>query len=429
MFDHETGNAPHPGATTLAECRRALAGFVDRLDADVIGTAAADGDLTELAAIANLAHTATVLLSRRALESGRWRSAGDRSPAAHLARRLGTTVHAAEKLLATAGALDEVPRIEAEARTGGLSDRQLDAVAEAGAAAPEQQQALVGAARRESVVGLRRVCDAVKAAADDRTDEERQAESHRTRSLRASNHHDGSFRLEFRHTTTAGAELLSLLDPFREAAFKAARETGGREPADAIAADALLRMARAAHGAGGTDAQAKPGRHTKVIVRIDHAALRRGEVEPGETCEITGVGPLPVSAVRELMQDAFIAAVLTEGSEIRKVVHLGRQPTALQRTALEWRDATCAIDGCDATAHFEIDHTVEWSTTRHTTLDELARLCDHHHDLKTFDGWTLDVLDGRRVMRPPDPSREVDPAAGRRAKARRRRKRTTSHRR
>lgn len=60
----------------------------------------------------------------------------------------------------------------------------------------------------------------------------------------------------------------------------------------------------------------------KIIVRIDHSAFVR-HTEPGETCEIAGIGPVPVSVVEEWMDDAFIAAILTEGEDVTKVVHLG----------------------------------------------------------------------------------------------------------
>jgi hypothetical protein len=45
------------------------------------------------------------------------------------------------------------------------------------------------------------------------------------------------------------------------------------------------------------------------------------------------MGPVPVEQVRAWMTDAFLAAVLTNGTDITKVVHLGRRPTALQTTA------------------------------------------------------------------------------------------------
>ena len=42
------------------------------------------------------------------------------------------------------------------------------------------------------------------------------------------------------------------------------------------------------------------GADAKIIVRVDHTALLRGAVGPGELCEISGIGPIPVSVVRRL---------------------------------------------------------------------------------------------------------------------------------
>jgi hypothetical protein len=82
---------------------------------------------------------------------------------------------------------------------------------------------------------------------------------------------------------------------------------------------------------------------TKVIVLVDYQALRRGHTEPGETCEIAGVGPVPVATVRGLLGDSFGAAIVTDGVDVYTVAHLGRSATAHQRTALEARGYCCEV--------------------------------------------------------------------------------------
>ena len=108
-------------------------------------------------------------------------------------------------------------------------------------------------------------------------------------------------------------------------------------------------------------------------------------------CEIAGQGPIPVAdAWRMIDGDAFVAAVTTKGTEIDKVVHLGRKPTVLQKTALEWFSAgECSIEGCTAPARIEIDHVADWADTKITALPDLASPCGHHHDLKTHRGYTF----------------------------------------
>ena len=129
----------------------------------------------------------------------------------------------------------------------------------------------------------------------------------------------------------------------------------------------------------------------------------RGRVVEGEVCEIAGVGPVPVSVVRELCeQDAFLAAVITKGTDICSVTHLGRRHTALQVTALQWRDPECARLGCSNTVRLEIDHCEDWAKTHVTKVDTSARLCTDDHKLKTEKGWMLVEGTGKRRMVPPD---------------------------
>jgi hypothetical protein len=46
----------------------------------------------------------------------------------------------------------------------------------------------------------------------------------------------------------------------------------------------------------------------------------------------------------------------------------------------------------------------EWAASGHTTLDELACVCGHHHDLKTHNGYRFGPLgpNGKRRLIPPD---------------------------
>ncbi|MHB1535280.1 MAG: HNH endonuclease signature motif containing protein, partial [Acidimicrobiales bacterium] len=285
-------------------------------------------------------------------------------------------------------------------------------------------------------------------------DRERHDAIHRSRYLRTWTDRDGAGRLDARLTPEALAAFRAGLAPFERQAFDAARRGRERERSECYGADALIAMARAAgsRGASGGGASREgasgaassgppssgpspdgpspdepspdgpspdepspdysppddappsddgaPGPPAKVIAVVDHAALVRGYVEGDECCRIEGLGPVPVSSVRAMMGDSFLAAVVRDGVDIRSVVHLGRAPTALQRSALIVRDPTCVVPGCDQGAHLEYDHCPPWAQTRHTTLDELARLCAHHHHLKTYSGWTL-------AAPPPSPPRAI----------------------
>lgn len=160
-------------------------------------------------------------------------------------------------------------------------------------------------------------------------------------------------------------------------------------------------------GAGGRRANRKKARSVvaermKILVRVDHTALQRGEVAEGEVCEVVGIGPVPVESVREWIgQGAFVAALLTEGQDVKSVVHMGRSPTALQRTVLEWEQPECHVLGCPARDNLQVDHAEDWSRTRHTTLSELDRYCPDHHRMKTHDGYRLEPGRGKRRFLSP----------------------------
>jgi len=148
-----------------------------------------------------------------------------------------------------------------------------------------------------------------------------------------------------------------------------------------------------------------------IHVRVDYDALVRGHLEGGETCEVPGLGPIPIATTRALMADAIIIGILTRGVDVTRVAHLGRTPTAAQRRALETRDPTCVVPGCANRERLEIDHVTGWAVTRLTVLDDLARLCSWHHHLKTHCGYRLHGPPGHWRWQPPDPHTATGPTA------------------
>ena len=166
--------------------------------------------------------------------------------------------------------------------------------------------------------------------------------------------------------------------------------------------DADLQPAAAAGPVVDWELRGTRRRESKIIAVIDATALNRGRTEGGETCEIAGVGPVPVSAVRALVPDAFLSYVVKDGVDVRTVVHVGRQVTAHQRTALEARGYHCERPGCASRHLLEIDHISGWAITKTTRLDDLAWLCPHDHDLKTRYGFRIKGPPGRRRWLRPD---------------------------
>jgi hypothetical protein len=129
---------------------------------------------------------------------------------------------------------------------------------------------------------------------------------------------------------------------------------------------------------------------------------------------------------RRLLGESVLKLVITRGVDVVNVTHLGRAPTVAQRMALLWSSPGCCVTACARRAGIEHDHTEDWAATRHTVLGELRRLCDHHHDLKTHQGWafiaradgSIDCVAPEDPRHPkqasaragPDPPADADPS-------------------
>lgn len=159
------------------------------------------------------------------------------------------------------------------------------------------------------------------------------------------------------------------------------------------------------------------GSAIRVMIRVDLDALLRGVPLEGELCEIAGYGPVPVSVIEDLIatESPFIIGLLTKAQALTGVYHHGRHPNAYQRSALDFLHPTCAVEGCSSRAGLQYDHREDFSKTRITAFDLLDRLCRHHHDRKTRQGWALVEGRGKRpFVAPGDPRhpRHHTPPAG-----------------
>ncbi len=95
-----------------------------------------------------------------------------------------------------------------------------------------------------------------------------------------------------------------------------------------------------------------------VVIVCDLNAYRRGDAQAGEPCHIVDGGPIPVSLVRELAEDAFLKAVLHDGVNVQTVAHFGRHRPAALQTALDlgaapgFEGVTCT--DCDRKYHLAV---------------------------------------------------------------------------
>jgi len=350
--------------------------------------------------IERLASSAKTLLARRLEDTPEWERSGCLSPAEFVASKSGSSISAAKVTLATSDKVVGLPVVEQALRGGELSSPQAAAVADAAARAPREQRRLVTKAKKASLRELREECGRTKAAADP-SPEVTQQRIHSGRQVRTFTDAEGAWNLHARGTVADGARIEAALRPHVEDQFNTAREEGRREPLEAYTFDALVEaLDQPAAPAGGK----RENLRYLGLLRVDLEALQRDHVGDGEYCEITGIGPIPVSTARNLLGESILKLVITKGVDVLHVTHLGRGPTAAQLVALLWQNPLCIVEGCDRT-HREVDHREDWAKTKHTRLDELELPCDEHHDLKTHHGWALVEGTGKRPMVPPDDPR------------------------
>jgi Domain of unknown function (DUF222) len=330
------------------------------------------------------------LLARRVEETKVWREGGHRSAAHWVAEATGETVGAASRTLETARALEQLPDTDAAFRAGQLSDVQAAEITATALADPGAEADLLEAAGTTSVKGLRGRCREVRAGAeaDDRAWARR---VHVNRRAHEWTDPDGTYRLEARLAPDAGARFSASLKAHTDRVFCDARRAGRREPRAAYVADALVALA--------SEGPCKP---VEVRVTVDSAALTRGHTSSGERCEIAGVGPVPVTTARALLDDSSVAVLLRDGDEITAVSSPKRTIPIKLRRALEAMYPTCPVRRCANDQFLEIDHIVPLAEGGRTELSNLWRPCSPHHHLKTYFGWKVVRVDGELDLVPPD---------------------------
>ncbi len=373
--------------------------------------------LEAFADIEKLAAGGTLLAARRVETSKVWKRTGHRSAAAHVAEATGTGLGPAIHALEAARQLGSLPATEEAMRNGELSEAQVKEIAGAAILQPDSERELVEAAGKQPHSVLKLRCRRVKAAAQDQTDNYRAI--HKSRYLRNWTDDDGAVRFDARLTPDEGARLVAAVKAATDRLADQARRTGCTDPRKALAADALVGLATGRFGASGAGPAAAapaggprdvpPGPSVMVHVRVDHEALVRGHLEPGEICELPGIGPIPVEVARRLATDSILSVLVTDGVDVAAVAHAGRTIPASVRRALIERDPVCVVPGCGLREGLEIDHLVPFAEGGETSLANLVRLCHWHHYLKTHQGHRIEPSDhGWRWITPDsDPSGAV----------------------
>lgn len=329
------------------------------------------------------------LLAKRVAETGVWREGGHRSASHWLAEQSGVTVGVAQQAIQSARAMEELPATEAAFRSGDLSAMQAAEIAAAALEDPGAEAQLLETARTSSVKGLRDCARAVRAGAqlDDRAWAD---ELQRTRRAHEWSDPDGAYRVDARMAPDAGARFSAAWNAEIDRIFEEARRAGRHESRAAYAADALLALATAG-----------PSRTVEAKLIMDVAAIPRGHTEPGERCELAGIGPIPVAIATKLLTDASVSLLVRDGEELHSVGRPVRTISAKLRRELEAEYPVCGVKGCANDRFLEIDHVVPVCEGGQTFRKNTWRICPHHHFLKHHRCWVVIGEPGDWDLVPP----------------------------
>ncbi len=278
-------------------------------------------------------------------------------------------------------------------RSGELSLQQAAHVTAGAIKDPTSEQRLLRKAKRSGLRELREEKERVIAGVTDEVEARRVARAERHLRTWTSGY---ATHGRFSGPTEEVAKLLHALEPLERARFEHARRSGEHEAREAYRFDAMIDLATA------RSATEKQPPAEAARVRVDLAALLRGSTQPGETCEIPGVGPVPVAHAREVLSHGLLQLVITNGVDVQNVVSNTRHVPAALKIAIAERDQRCRVRGCDRTVGLHRHHTRPFSETHHTRYSELGTVCDqHHHLIHDCDHQIVDHGEGTWSLRAP----------------------------
>ena len=384
----------------------------------------------KLATLEMVSGPARARAASRAGECGAHRERGFAEVSDWMARATGSTTGSAKAALETAAALESLPEAKAALMAGELSFAQARELVRTEAAVPGSTAGLLDVAKRE---GLR----TLKEKARDRRVRAIDPEELHTRQHAAMHHRTWinalgnvayagelppEFGIPFRNVLDAETDRL-WLKAYQDAKWEAGQQDLADSATDsvsgsigvvgvanrpslrrsALAAQAFVRMVQDGGGKGKTN-------RSDLVIVCDLEAWRRGHAHEGEPCHVVGGGPIPVSLAKELGRDAFLKAVLHNGTEISTIAHFGRRWPAVLRTALDlggppdFNGRVCAAPGCERRYHLQDDHIDPVANGGPTSYLNNQGLCPPDHRIKTEQDRRVGLL-RRKRPRGPGPKR------------------------
>ena len=297
-------------------------------------------------------------------------------------------------MLETSKQIEALPATADALRAGKLSAAKAEAIASAATVAPDAEAELLATAADAPLAVVREQCLRAKAVDRDAA----HARIKKGRYAKEFTDDEGGWNFIARGTPEAGAKFRAAHGPIVDEMFKTARAEDRKESRDAYAFDALIELAERTRGER-TAKKTAPG--FTALIRADIEALQRGTRSARSPASDPSPPPSPAtSSATRSSSSSSPKASTSPTSRIsaaapqsrRRSRSGGNHPCAPTKTARE-------PSGCRTTIGSD------GPKTHRTRLDELDRLCEHDHDLKTYYGWALIAGQGRRPFVPPDDPR------------------------
>jgi hypothetical protein len=366
--------------------------------------------------VSRLGDAGKALLASRVAKANLHTSSGEKTPVEHIAAITGGSVGEASGLVKLGNAATRSATLGDALRSGALTGQRASLVSGVLDENPNAEAELLEAATHVPLPELRNRCRKARADARDEAGEKRHARRlHTNRRCRTFMDDEGALRLEAAFAPEVGNQVKAVLDRQAEQLRRRARNNGLADGFDALRADALSGLvlshsttttASDTHaGSENHDNHAQGTKHPhtgETIIICDLEALHRGATRPGERCEIPGFGQVPVDVARATLGDNLLRFIVTNGTDLTTIATATRHVPLELRAALLVRDHGCVVPGCSAYAGLELDHwKLDWAKGGETSLEGIACLCKHHHDLRTHRGFQLKGGPGNWSWIPP----------------------------
>jgi hypothetical protein len=306
--------------------------------------------------IKSIAAAAEGRVARRVDETNVWMRGGHRSAAHAMAVMTGTSVGQATSSLQTAERLEHLGRTAEAYAKGRLSPAQAAEIAHAASEVPDAEDELLLKVKDERFAPFRDRCRRIAASAHDPL--ERAKRINANRSCRTWTDAEGGWNLSARGTPADGGRIMAALGAEADAVFKAARARGDRDALDAYRFDALRNLITRDGAATGS------GPKAHVHVNVDAEALLSLKGMPGATCEIPGLGAIPVEDARAMLGDALltISRLTTSGGWTGGAARMSRRERV--ETRVEDPTARCAGAGARPAGGARAHHPADPERTR-----------------------------------------------------------------